>query len=146
MDRNLESGGSGINAAKQINEIKNVPIIYVTAYANDDIIASANTANPIGYIVKPYNLREVRAVIETALNRFKYEDEITSSEARLKLAIEAANLNVWEYNPEAEHLVFTGTEMLQKYFGHLSPLPFNEFLSMVHEQDKWKVESLLKDG
>lgn len=146
MDINLESGGSGINAAKQINEIKNVPIIYVTAYANDDIIASANTANPIGYIVKPYNLREVRAVIETALNRFKYEDEITSSEARLKLAIEAANLNVWEYNPEAEHLVFTGTEMLSQYFGHLSPLPFNEFLSMVHEQDKWKIESLLKDG
>lgn len=146
MDINLESGGSGINAAKKINTIKNIPIIYVTAYANDDIIESANSANPIGYIVKPYNLREVRAVIETALNRFRYEDEITSSEARLKLAIEAANLNVWEYNPEAEHLVFTGTEMLQKYFGHLSPLPFNEFISMVHEQDKWKVESLLKEG
>lgn len=145
MDINLESGGSGINAAKKINAIKNIPIIYVTAYANDDIIESANSANPIGYIVKPYNLREVRAVIETALNRFRYEDEITSSEARLKLAIEAANLNVWEYNPEAEHLVFTGTEMLQKYFGHLSPLPFNEFISMVHEQDKWKVESLLKE-
>lgn len=146
MDINLEAGGSGINAAKKINAIRNVPIIYVTAYANDDIIESANDANPIGYIVKPYNLREVRAVIETALNRFKYESEISSSEARLRLAIEAANLNVWEYNPEAEHLVFSESEMLSKYFGQLSPLPYTEFISMVHEQDRWKVESLLKNG
>ncbi|NVK25762.1 MAG: response regulator [Gammaproteobacteria bacterium] len=56
MDINLESGGSGINAAKQINAIRQVPIIYVTAYAGDEVVKQANEANPIGYIVKPYNL------------------------------------------------------------------------------------------
>jgi DNA-binding response OmpR family regulator len=128
MDINLESGGSGIEAAKRINAIRHVPIVYVTAYANDDIVKEANEANPIGYIVKPYNLREIKAVIETSLNRFKHEKEIIESEAKLQVAMQAADLSLWEFNPEQKHFVFSGTEVLQEYFGKLSPISVEEFI------------------
>jgi diguanylate cyclase (GGDEF)-like protein/PAS domain S-box-containing protein len=146
MDINLEGGGSGIEAAKKINAIKRVPIVYITAYANDEIVQLANEANPIGYIVKPYNMREVKAVIETAFHRFEYEKEIKSSEARLQVAIEAADLSVWEFNPEEHHLIFSGTEVLKEYLGQLSSLSLDEFLNLVEPSDRKKVQQVLSSG
>lgn len=146
MDINLESGGSGIEAAKKISAINRVPIIYLTAYANDDIVQRANEADPIGYIVKPYNIKEVSAVIKTAIHRFDYEKNIARSEARLRVALDAADLTVWEFNPLGEHFVFTATELLEKYFGQLQQMSIDSFLNLVNPEDQVKVKNLLESG
>lgn len=143
MDINLEAGGSGIEAAKKLNEIKRVPIIYVTAYANDDIVKKANAANPIGYIVKPYNIREIKAVIETALQRFSYETDIKHSEAKLKIALEAAELSVWEFNPSESHFVFSSNEAFKGYFDNSATMEIQKFLDLVDPRDREKVERII---
>lgn len=98
MDINLEVGGSGLNAARIIGQQTNTPIIYVTAYSSDKIIALMGRTNPYGYVLKPYNVREIKAVIITALIRFKYEKQIKKSEQRLRVAMEIADLDVLEFN------------------------------------------------
>src|SRR3989304_10559219 len=54
MDIVLKGEIDGIEAAKQINTLFNVPILYLTAYADDSTIQRAKITEPFGYILKPF--------------------------------------------------------------------------------------------
>ena len=60
---------NGIDAARTITDELNIPIVFVTSYADDAIIEKAKQVLPYGYIVKPFNELEVKAAIEVALFR-----------------------------------------------------------------------------
>jgi signal transduction histidine kinase/CheY-like chemotaxis protein len=67
MDIKLAGPIDGIEAAHKIHAKLDVPIIYVTAYADNHTIERARTTEPYGYIVKPFHERELKASIEMAL-------------------------------------------------------------------------------
>ena len=69
MDIVMPGKMNGIEAAKKINEEMSIPVVFVTSYADDAIIAKAKDARPYGYIVKPFNELEIKAAIEIALFR-----------------------------------------------------------------------------
>ena len=69
MDIVMPGKMNGIEAAKVINEEMSIPVVFVTSYADDAIIAKAKDARPYGYIVKPFNELEIKAAIEIALFR-----------------------------------------------------------------------------
>ena len=71
MDIVMPGKTNGIAAAKAIDEELGIPVILITSYADDKIIEEAKKANPYGYIVKPFNERELKATIELALFRKK---------------------------------------------------------------------------
>jgi len=71
MDVVLQSGMDGIEAADRIRSRLGVPIIYLTAYADDKMLERAKITEPFGYLIKPFRDRELHATIEMAL--FKYE-------------------------------------------------------------------------
>jgi diguanylate cyclase (GGDEF)-like protein/PAS domain S-box-containing protein len=146
MDINLEEGGSGIEAAKQINAIKKVPIVFVTAYASDDIIRQTGFTYPYGYVVKPYNIREVKAVIETALRRFEYEQETVKSQAKLSIAIKAADLGVWELNHQSKVMRISGIDHLKRYFRNHDQLLLDEFLELIVDEDRSTIAHILESG
>lgn len=73
MDIVMPGKTNGIAAAKEIYENLGIPVILITSYADDKIIDEAKKANPYGYIVKPFNERELKASIELALFRKKNE-------------------------------------------------------------------------
>ena len=54
----------------------NIPIIYLTAYTNQEYIERAKQTNPFGYLVKPYKQKELYAMIEMALHKHRVEKEI----------------------------------------------------------------------
>jgi len=70
MDINLSGKLSGIEAAEQILSRHEVPIIFVTAYADPDLVNRAKKCSPYGYIIKPYDERAIRTEIEIALYKF----------------------------------------------------------------------------
>ncbi len=75
MDIVLKGDMDGIETAAILNETESIPIIYLTAYADDEILKRAATTEPYGYILKPYKEKELKANIEMAIYRKNSEKE-----------------------------------------------------------------------
>ena len=69
MDIVMPGKMNGIEAAKIITRELDIPVVFVTSYADDVIIEKAKSVRPYGYIVKPFNELEIKAAIEVALFR-----------------------------------------------------------------------------
>ena len=69
MDIVMPGKMNGIEAAKIITGELDIPVVFVTSYADDTIIEKAKHVRPYGYIVKPFNELEIKAAIEVALFR-----------------------------------------------------------------------------
>ncbi len=67
MDIRLEGAMDGIEAAERIRQHCQVPVVYLTAYADEDTLKRARITEPFGYVLKPFEERELRTVIEMAL-------------------------------------------------------------------------------
>lgn len=74
MDIVMPGKLNGIEAAKTIAGL-DIPVVFVTSYADDAIIEKAKQVGPYGYIVKPFNELEIKAAIEVALFRKTAERE-----------------------------------------------------------------------
>jgi two-component system response regulator len=75
MDIMLEGEMDGIEAANQINKDYGIPVIYLTAYRNEEILERAKVTEPYAYIIKPFEERELRTNVEIVLNRHRAEKE-----------------------------------------------------------------------
>ncbi len=82
MDIRLQGAIDGIQAAEAISRRIEVPIVYVTAYADEETIRRAKVTGPFGYVVKPFNPRELQASIEIAL--YKHETDRILAEERAR--------------------------------------------------------------
>ena len=71
MDIMLKGEMNGIEATKEIQKTKDIPIIFLTANTNKEIIENALKTTPSGYISKPFNDRELKYIIEIAIKKSK---------------------------------------------------------------------------
>ncbi len=71
MDIVLKGEMDGIEAARKIRDRFNIPIIYLTAYADEEMLTRAKVTEPYGYIVKPFKSSELNANIEMAIYRHR---------------------------------------------------------------------------
>src|SRR5262245_23474577 len=69
MDIALRDGADGISTAERLRAELAVPVVFVTAFADTETLERAKRVSPHGYIVKPFDERELRATIEIALYR-----------------------------------------------------------------------------
>ncbi|MGB7992182.1 response regulator, partial [Methanoregula sp.] len=81
MDIVMPGKLNGVEAAKTIVNELDIPVIFITAYADDTIIEKAKQARPYGYILKPFNELELKATVEIALFRKASEEEIKKKTA-----------------------------------------------------------------
>lgn len=75
MDINLGKGSDGIQLATEIKQQKNVPLIFLTSYSDKTTIDRAKQVNPDGYIVKPFNEKDLQVAIEIAFGRFEQQQK-----------------------------------------------------------------------
>jgi len=80
MDIKLEGDMDGVEAAEQIHARFDIPVVYLTAYADDDTLQRAKITEPFGYILKPFEVRELQTAIEMALYKHKMERKLKESE------------------------------------------------------------------
>ena len=88
MDIDLPGPMDGIEAAAHIRERCGIPVVYLTAYADSETIDRAKTTEPHGYIVKPFEQRELRSTVEIALYKHRMEEALRESEARYRSLVE----------------------------------------------------------
>ncbi|HMK64752.1 MAG TPA: ATP-binding protein [Thermodesulfobacteriota bacterium] len=80
MDIKLKGGMDGITAAGRIQAELDLPIIYLSAYSDSGTIDKAKLTQPHGYLVKPFEERELRTTIETALYKHSMEKKLKARE------------------------------------------------------------------
>jgi len=76
MDIMLKGEINGIEAADQIRQRFDVPVIYLTAYADESTLAKAKVTEPYGYIIKPFKEIDLHTTIEMALYKHGKESEV----------------------------------------------------------------------
>jgi PAS domain S-box-containing protein/putative nucleotidyltransferase with HDIG domain len=80
MDIKLRGEMDGIEAADKIRESLNIPVVYLTAYADKKTLQRAKVTEPFGYLLKPFEERDLHSTIETALYKYKMEKKLMERE------------------------------------------------------------------
>ncbi len=100
MDIVLKGKMDGMEAAKQIRSKLDIPVVYLTAYSDKKTLERAKKTEPFGYLLKPFEKKELRTSIEIALHRHEMEKEM---EKKLKM-------NVENYRLDYQRIVDTAEE------------------------------------
>jgi PAS domain S-box-containing protein len=127
MDIHLAGKMDGIAAAQTIREQFALPVVFLTAFASNDMLDRAKLAEPFGYIIKPFDERELRTVIEMALYKHGAEMRLHQSyveqDAILRTALDGFWLvdrrgRILEANEACGQIYgYTREEMLGKSIG-----------------------------
>lgn len=91
MDINLRDDVDGVEASVRIREQYKVPVIFCTAYSNEETLERAKISDPYGYVLKPFDNRELEINIEIAL--YKHQVEKTLYETRQRLDATLTNVS-----------------------------------------------------
>ena len=83
MDIHLADEIDGIEAALRIRETIDVPVIFCTAYADEETLERAKISTPYGYVLKPFDNRELEINIEIALYKHNIEIDLNNTRRRL---------------------------------------------------------------
>jgi signal transduction histidine kinase len=84
MDIQLAGSMDGIVAAQAIRDQFFIPVVFLSAFAADAIIARAKLTEPYGYILKPFSERELHTVIEMALYKHQAESKLRENARQLR--------------------------------------------------------------
>ena len=76
MDIMLKGQMNGIEAAAQIRETNNIPVIFLTAYADENTLSKAKVSEPFGYIIKPFKEIDLHTSIEMAIYKHEKENDL----------------------------------------------------------------------
>jgi signal transduction histidine kinase len=96
MDIHLAGKMDGIEAAQAIHDRFGLPVVFLTAFATDEVLARAKRTEPFGYVLKPFTERELRTVLEMALYKHAAENRLQQNALQLK-ALSQRVLEVQEF-------------------------------------------------
>jgi len=135
MDIVLKGEMDGIEAAQKIRDAYDIPVVYLTAYSDERTLKRAKITEPFGYIIKPFEDRELHSAVEVALYKHQMESKLKESEKWLSTTLESIgdaviatdkNGKLKFMNPVASQL--TGWDH-DEAIGQ----PLNEIFKIIHE-------------
>ncbi len=129
MDIHLEGEMDGIDAAQIIHDRFGIPVVFLTAFAGEEMLDRAKKTEPSGYIIKPFDERELRTVIEVALYKHQAETQLQQSRNERETILQTSLDGFWlldmqghllEVNEACcQMLGYTRTELLGKTIADL---------------------------
>jgi len=152
MDIILAGKVNGISAAGDIRSSLNIPVVYLTAYSDEKTLERAKVTEPFGYIIKPFDERELRSTIETALYKHEMEERLRESREWLNVTLRSigdaviatdTEAKVMFMNPQAEALTgWKETEAMGKGLEEV----FNIINEITGEAVENPVGRILREG
>lgn len=149
MDVMIDGDIDGIETADLIHGFSDVPIIFLTAYADEKTFQRAKVTDPFGYILKPFQERELDIAIQTSLQKYRLESRVKESEIRFRnlfeqnydaILVASDDARIMESNKAAERMYCTDQATLKSM--HLYDLIPGVTRSKF--ADEWK--AFLKSG
>lgn len=143
MDIILEGNMDGIEAARQIKEQFDIPVVYLTAHSDIETLHRAKITEPHGYIVKPVTKRELTVVLSIALYNHKMEtDKRRNLEHRYKRLLESITDYIYTVDVENGRPVKTthgpGCAGVTGYTTEDYAADPYLWYEMIHEEDRGK--------
>lgn len=152
MDIQIKGTMDGVETARQIRERFDIPVIYLTAHSDEHTLQRAKISEPFGYILKPFDERDLHTTIEMALYRYRLERKLKESERWLNTTLSSIGDGVIAtdgrgcitfMNPAAEAL--TGWKQANALGRKLA-----EVFDIIHEESQVPAESpvtkVLREG
>ena len=141
MDIVLLGGKNGIDASYEIKEKIDIPIIFLTAYSNLELIDKAKSAEPYAYIVKPFQDRQLFASIEMALYKSQIARKLKESEERYQRMVANVPGMVYQFvlHPDGSMAFPFVSESCRELFGiEYKELvrDANVLLDIIHPDDR----------
>lgn len=97
MDIRIKGGMDGVEAADTIRSRCEIPIVFLTAFLDEERLEKAKLTMPFGYLLKPVQKRDLKVTIEMALYTAEIDTQRRHAEAKYKIAFktspDAANIN-----------------------------------------------------
>ncbi len=124
MDIGLQGPMDGVEAARRLHYDQDIPVIFLTAAHDEQTLARAKTAHPLGYIVKPFEPRNLHAAIEIALSQHQTSKTLTAearaqAEKKFRLKFEDAVAGMFQAGNDGEFL--HANRSLARLLGYESP-------------------------
>lgn len=141
MDIILNGDMDGVQAAETIHSMLNVPVIFLTACADEKTLDRAKVSQPFGYLIKPFEERELRSQIEIAVYKQDMEKQLRESEERYSLATQGANDGLWDWDVSNQKIYFSPRwkSMLGYQEGQIGSAPADWF-DRIHPADREQVK------
>jgi len=142
MDIVIKGEMDGIETAKQIRSLFDIPIVYLTAFSDEKTIERVKLTEPFGYLIKPFNKRELTVAVEIALFKHRMEDELKTSKKFFESILESIVFGIWVTDKDdviryANSGVGTVTGMNpEKIIGMQIFNDFNEFIRPYYKKAK----------
>lgn len=89
MDIVLKGKIDGIEAAQRIHDNFDIPVLYLTAYSDEETLKRAKITEPFGYIIKPFEDRELHSSVEIAIYKHEMDRKLKESEKWLSTTLES---------------------------------------------------------
>jgi len=108
MDIFLAGSLDGIETARMIQQKRSIPVLYLTAYADREVVERAKLTEPFAFLVKPFRRDDVVSNIEMALYRHeKRKKEAEEGKSHTSITLK----NGFSYDLEHERLLYMGREI-----------------------------------
>ncbi len=89
LDINLGEERDGIEVAREMQQRCQLPVVYLTAYSDDEYLERARATAPVGFVVKPFEARQLLTMVKVALGSGAREQAMRSEAERLAAALRA---------------------------------------------------------
>ncbi len=137
MDIKLKGKIDGIETADILRRNFQLPVIFLTSYADEETFQRAKSTEPFGYLIKPFDNKELNRVVELALYKNKIYQELLETKIRFEIAIKAGNMGVWEFWP-TEKKYFSDNNLKALYHFDSNELTdsLDDWSALVYKEDR----------
>lgn len=122
LDIKLKGDLDGINIAEHIKKTYSIPVIFLTSFIDKATLDRAKLTEPYGYLVKPFNEKDLQSTIEMALYKFQKDNALRADNQRYTNALQTLEeaifitdneCRITFLNPKAENISQYGNESAQ---------------------------------
>ncbi|RKY76815.1 hypothetical protein DRQ07_09720, partial [candidate division KSB1 bacterium] len=143
MDIQLRGKMDGIETADKITSQYHIPIIFLTAYADNQTIQRAKLSKPYGYLLKPFETRELHSTIEMVLFRSRMETEISRNRLLLQTILNSIDEGVIAFEDNRIKHMNKNAERITGYnFDKVKNKPVTDIFLIFEPGSKRKVDYL----
>ncbi|MEE9389953.1 MAG: HD domain-containing phosphohydrolase [Candidatus Aminicenantaceae bacterium] len=144
MDIVLKGEMDGIEAASIISSRLDIPVVYLTAHADNKTLARAKITEPFGYILKPFDDKELQTNIEMALYKHKMGNMLKESEERYRSVVENSHDAIYIIAQDAFQYANPGFEKLTGWKREELCNKKLNFRNIIHPDDIKKIKERKK--
>jgi len=147
MDIELQGDMDGIEAAHIIRSKYNLPIIYLTAYADDRMLERARETGPFGYLIKPFDDRELHFTIQMALYKHDLDETVRKSKEQFQALVENTNAIPWEISLADMKFTYLGPQVKNLLGFDVEEITdYQSWAARIHPEDRDEAERFCSDA